>query len=65
MGATLLALTPSDIATVNTTAFDDAADTIGGVQGFSREQLQAWADKAKQVNIGAVTRVIEHIYITT
>ncbi|XP_031570951.1 uncharacterized protein LOC116305230 [Actinia tenebrosa] len=48
MGNMLLGLTSSDIATVNIVAFDDAVSTIGKIDGFSREQLEAWADKAKK-----------------
>lgn len=49
MGNAMLALSTSDIATVDNTAFDEAASTIGGITGFSLEQLQAWASKAKKV----------------
>ncbi|KXJ12340.1 Otoancorin [Exaiptasia diaphana] len=48
MGSTLLALSTSDIASVDNTAFDDAASSIGSIKGFTLEQLQAWANKAKK-----------------
>jgi hypothetical protein len=50
MGNALLALSTSEIGTVTNTSFDEAVATIGSIKGFSREQLEAWAAKAKQVN---------------
>lgn len=50
MGNMLLGLTSSDIATINNAAFDEAASTIGNIDGFTKEQLEAWAAKAKQVH---------------
>ena len=49
MGNTLLALSTGDIGSVSNTAFDEAASTIGAIKGFTLEQLQAWANKAKKV----------------
>lgn len=51
MGNTLLALSTVEIGTVDNTAFDEAVSTIGAIKGFSRDQLQAWASKAKKVMI--------------
>lgn len=49
MGNLLKGLSASDIVTINHLEYDDAASAVGKVDGFAREQLEAWATKAKQV----------------
>jgi CRP-like cAMP-binding protein len=51
MGSTLLALTPSEILSITNETFLDAVAEISEMQGFSTEQLQAWASKAALVSI--------------
>ena len=46
MGSTLLALTPNEIRSIANETFLDAVAEISEIQGFSSEQLQAWASKA-------------------
>ena len=58
MGSTLLALSTSDIASVDNTAFDDAASSIGSIKGFTLEQLQAWANKAKKVQFSNLLELL-------
>lgn len=50
MGATLLAITPDQIAMISSAIFLDAVAEISRIQGFSMAQLQAWAAKATSVN---------------
>ena len=49
MGSTLLALTPTEILSITNETFLDAVAEISEIQGFSSEQLQAWANKAATV----------------
>lgn len=49
MGSTLLALTPNEILSIANETFLDAVAEISEIQGFSSEQLQAWASKATAV----------------
>jgi hypothetical protein len=51
MGSTLLALTPGEILSITNATFLDAVAEISEIQGFSSEQLQAWASKAASVSI--------------
>jgi len=50
MGSLLKGLSIADIVTINYQEYDDTASAIGKIDDFTREQLEAWATKAKQVN---------------
>lgn len=50
MGSTLVALTPAEILSITNETFLDAVAEISDIQGFSTEQLQAWASKAVSVS---------------
>ena len=51
MGSTLLALTPSEILSISNDTFLDVVAEISEIQGFTTEQLQAWATKAVRVSV--------------
>ena len=46
MGSTLLALTPSEILSISNDTFLDVVAEISEIQGFTTQQLQAWATMA-------------------
>ncbi|XP_001638657.3 uncharacterized protein LOC5518710 isoform X2 [Nematostella vectensis] len=47
MGNSLMGLTIAEIDSVDAAAYDEAASTVASIPGFSQEQLQAWARRAK------------------
>ena len=50
MGSSLVGLTTENIASISNEAFEEAVTTIGKINGFTQEQLDAWAALAKKVN---------------